>query len=101
MKPNQQRALEAGLLEFDRTMRRRRLIRTSTAFAAIVMALGAALWLLDSRASPRRDVLPAYVELIHTPAQLREQLALAEACERVGFEGRRIYLVDCTPNTAH
>lgn len=101
MKTHQQRALEAGLLEFDRAVRRRRRIRASTAFAAILMALGAALWLFDSRASPRHDMLPAYVELIHTPAELREQLALAEACERVGFEGRRMYLVDCTPNTAH
>jgi len=99
MKAHQERALEAGLSEFDRTVRQRRLVRGSMAIAAIMMALGTAVWLLASRESQRREMLPAYVELIHTPTQLGEQLALAEACERVGFEGRRMYLVDCTPRS--
>jgi len=101
MKAHQRRALEAGLSEFDRIVTRRRLLRRSAAAAAIMLALGTSGWLLTARSKQRPSLLPAYVELIHTPAQLGEELALAEACERVGSEGNRIYLVECNPGSRH
>lgn len=101
MNEQQRRTLDAGLAEFDRVVRRRRWMRGSTAIAAFMITLAASGWLLGQRRTPAREALPIYVELIQTPAELGEQLALAEACERVGFEGNRVYLVDCTPRPAN
>lgn len=99
MKSHQQQALEAGLSEFDRIVKRRRRVRSAAAGVAMALAVGVPGWLLAQRPTHAHEQLPAYVELIHTSAQLGEELALAEACERIGMEGSRLFLVDCTPRS--
>jgi hypothetical protein len=40
--------------------------------------------------------LPAYVEIIRDDWQLTAELELANACERIGREGGRLFIVECT-----
>jgi hypothetical protein len=101
----QRRALDRGLAEFDRSIRRRRSRRralsgTLATLAVVVVALIATRVGLgpnrdDARTLIVRSPLPAYVELIRDDAQLTLELELASACERIGRQGGEIYVVEC------
>ncbi|MFO0962239.1 MAG: hypothetical protein U0625_04965 [Phycisphaerales bacterium] len=115
MKEHQIRALEQGLAAFDaaQTSRRRRRRTLAAALVVVVAGTGAAILLrgpapvdppllAGSPGAPgtvvaaARRPLPAYVHLIEDSTQLALELEEANACERVGRRGSRVYIVECT-----
>jgi hypothetical protein len=104
---NRQEAMLArGLAEFDgvqtRRRRRRRALGGAVAACATIVAAVIAVQALTpphatSDDEPRQVAvgLPAYVEIIRDDWQLTAELELANACERIGREGGRLFIVEC------
>ena len=76
--------------------------------AVVGIVLGAVMLLLpgSGRRDPSRDgtgvavrSLPPYVEVIADEGQLVAELALARACEQIGRQDGRLYVVECTTMT--
>ncbi len=99
--------LAAGLDAFDRRVENRRrwrragagLVLTALVVAALAGVLGGPPGVVPAPAPgsglQARRPLPAYLEIIRDDASLSSELALADACERVGREGDRVFLVEC------
>ena len=106
MNEQQVRALDLGLKEFDRVVARRRRVRRGAGVAVFVLIAGtAAFFLLRTQITiePKPGIvaiahrqLPAYVEVITDDTRLALELEVANACERVGRKGDRVYIVECT-----
>lgn len=110
MKEYQRIALERGLAEFDRAVARKKMRRRAVTGGALALALVAVALLAtrfgigSNNGTPRPDnplvaarpPLPRYVEVIEDDAQLTVELELASACERIGRNAGRIYVMECT-----
>lgn len=91
----QRRILATSLSAFTAAARarkvRRRMGRGVAMFAIAVVAAVA----VNRTLRPSAPRLPAYVEVIVGDAQLREELQLASACERIERTGGRLQVVEC------
>ncbi|MDZ4828900.1 MAG: hypothetical protein SGJ09_01720 [Phycisphaerae bacterium] len=110
MKEHQRIALERGLAEFDRAVARRKTRRRAVTGGALALALVAVALIAtrfgigSNQGTPLPNVqfvavrqpLPSYVEVIEDDAQLTVELELASACERIGRNAGRIYVMECT-----
>ena len=106
MKEHHRIALERGLNEFDRAVDRRRSRRravTVGAMGLVVVVVATVAMRLNSTTTPPIQpkiiairALPSYVEIITDDAQLTVELELANACERIGRNAGRIYVMECT-----
>lgn len=91
----QRQTLATGLSAFTAAARTRRLRRTAgrgVAIAAVAVAAVIATNHMLRASTPR---LPAYVELIVGDAQLRDELQLASACERIERTDGSLQVVEC------
>ena len=97
-------ALERGLAAFDAALAarraRRRAARVGLALLAVVVGALLALRLLVPPPTEPTTIaarpLPAYVEIITDDEHLNVELALADACERIGRREGRVYVVECS-----
>jgi hypothetical protein len=101
--------LERGLAAFDAAVAARRARRRAAAGAVALLAVVAGALIaqrfLAPAAMPDADLrlaarsLPDYVQLITDDEHLNVELALADACERIGRSGGRVYVVECSAPT--
>ncbi|MCE9620501.1 MAG: hypothetical protein K8R92_11435 [Planctomycetes bacterium] len=108
MNDHHARILERGLAEFDKAVARRRSRRRAGIAAAVMLIVFGSYFLLPVVGTEFRNQnlvatahrpLPAYVEVINDDAHLALELEVANACERVGRRGDRVYIVEC--NSSH
>ncbi len=105
----QEAQLARGLAEFDGSARRRRRRRRAIGGALGACVTIAAALLAVSALTPPQGAggksdpaqqfaqgLPDYVEIIGEDWQLTAELELANACERIGRDGGRLFIVECT-----